>query len=625
MTARPRSRDGTLMTFVVLTQAALVWLFASRSYFFQDDFVNLFHASQARLTPAWLTGNQIGHFAPGQRLLTFTLWRAAGFDFSAALATLLAIQSIGVVLIQRNLALLFGSRGWTFAVAFAYGISVLLMPSFQWYSAGSLTLPEATLAVASIHAYLCWWRGRSRAWLWWSVTAMVGALLFSEKAVLVPVWLVLMRVLLLNPEARLGTSVRAVAREWRVWALYALPLTVYLIVYLTRDYTGTWHLATTDALAEYLWRGWLHGFTPGLLGVRVTPASSEFVRVAGVGACQLTLAVVAAASIVRRRSAWRAWVFLVLAFLLNSLLFLSRLDFGPNIAYSLRYYTDLTFLAAIALPCAFDRPVGTLAEAGAGHGRRVRPGPRAIALAAAGLAGYVGLVAASDASLVHQVPAKASRHWVQNIEQGVRDRETAAGGPMLLDAHTPLRVLPFWIYPGVDRLAQIVPLFASEARFGGAAKPTYRVSEDGHLRAVRFRPAFGGGLADLRREGTIRVAATSTSRQGDEACIAPTPLGGGIEIVPRRPLVGRPWFLEATYRTGGRAELGLQFDRGTGYLPGRDATLPGRRLTASTVTEIGAQFAGRREGVPTVRRFKIVTPPQQSLCISRLVVGSFES
>jgi hypothetical protein len=251
---------------------------------------------------------------------------------------------------------------------------------------------------------------------------------------------------------------------------------------------------------------------------------------------------------------------------------------------------------------------------------RARPGRRAVALAAAGVAVYVGLVAASDASIADEVPAaKASRHWVGNIQRGVRDRETGGVGPMLLDAHTPLRVLPFWVYPGVDRLSQIVPLFASAARFGGPADPTYRVSEAGRLRAVRFQPAFGGALADLRRQGLIRVAAASTRWHGAEACIAPTRLGGGIEVVPRRPLVGRPWFLQTTYRTDGRAGIELQFDRGKGYLPGRDAALPGRERTTTAVTEIGAQFSGS----PTVQRLRIVTPPPQSLCVSRLVLGYY--
>ena len=622
MTARLRSRDGMLLALVVLAQGAVVWHFASRSYFFQDDFVSLFHARTADLTPGWLIGNQIGRFAPGQRLLTFTLWRAVGFDFTAALATLVAIQSIGVVLLQRILALLFGSRWWTFVIAFTYGTSVLLMPSLQWYSAGSHSLTETTLALASIHAYLCWWRGRRQAWLWWSAAAMVGALLFSEKGVLIPVWLVLMRVLLLDPDVPLRTSIRRVVGEWRVWALYAIPLAVYLVVYTTRDYTGHWHVPDLSVVWEYLWRGWLHGFTPGILGVRVTPGSDDLIRSAGVAACQIALAAAVVVSIVRRRSAWRAWAFLAVAFLLNAVVYLSRLDWGPNIAYSLRYYADLAFVAAIVIPCAFVRPASSLAEARVVEESRARPGRRAVALAAAGVAVYVGLVAASDASIADEVPAaKASRQWVGNIQRGVRDRETGGAGPMLLDAHTPLRVLPFWVYPGVDRLSQIVPLFASAAHFGGPADPTYRVSEAGRLRAVRFQPVFGGALADLRRQGLISVAATSTRWHGTEACIAPTRLGGGIEVVPRRPLVGHPWFLQTTYRTVGRAAIELQFDRGNGYLRGRDAALPGHERTTTAVTEIGVQFSGS----PTVRRLRIVTPPPQSLCVSRLVVGWYES
>jgi hypothetical protein len=71
------------------------------------------------------------------------------------------------------------------------------------------------------------------------------------------------------------------------------------------------------------------------------------------------------------------------------------------------------------------------------------------------------------------------------------------------------------------------------------------------------------------------------------------------------------------------AEAGssMQFDRGNGYLPGRDAALPGRERTTTAVTEIGAQFSGSL----TVRRLRIVTPPPQSLCVSASSSAAYQS
>ena len=622
MTARLRSHDGMLLALVVLAQGAVVWHFASRSYFFQDDFVSLFHARTADLTPGWLIGNQIGRFAPGQRLLTFTLWRAVGFDFTAALATLVAIQSIGVVLLQRILALLFGSRWWTFVIAFTYGTSVLLMPSLQWYSAGSHSLTETTLALASIHAYLCWWRGRRQAWLWWSAAAMVGALLFSEKGVLIPVWLVLMRVLLLDADVPLRTSIRRVVGEWRVWALYAIPLAVYLVVYTTRDYTGHWHVPDLSVVWEYLWRGWLHGFTPGILGVRVTPGSDDLIRSAGVAACQIALAAAVVVSIVRRRSAWRAWAFLAVAFLLNAVVYLSGSTGGRT--SRTRCATTLTWpswpRSSFPVPSCDRRAPSPRPgwSTRAGRGRDAGPSRWRPPVSPFTWGWWRPATRRSR--------TRCRRPRPVGNGSGTSSAACATGRPgapgrCCSTLTRPCGFSPSGCTPGSTgsprscRCSPPQPI--SEVR----RNPTYRVSEAGSLRAVRFQPVFGGALADLRRQGLITVAATSTRWHGTEACIAPTRLGGGIEVVPRRPLVGHPWFLQTTYRTVGRAAIELQFDRGNGYLRGRDAALPGHERTTTAVTEIGVQFSGS----PTVRRLRIVTPPPQPLCVSRLVVGWYES
>jgi hypothetical protein len=133
-----------------------------------------------------------------------------------------------------------------------------------------------------------------------------------------------------------------------------------------------------------------------------------------VAACQIALAAAVVVSIARRRSAWRAWAFLAVAFLLNAVVYLSRstgaehrvlaaLLRGPGLRGRDRHPLCLRSTGELSLP----RPGGGPGESGAAGDA----GP--FALAAAGVAVYVGLVAASDASIADEVPAaKASRHWV---------------------------------------------------------------------------------------------------------------------------------------------------------------------------------------------------------------------
>ena len=134
------------------------------------------------------------------------------------------------------------------------------------------------------------------------------------------------RVLLLEPERRVRHNMRAAAREWRVWALYAIPVTVYLGVYVTRPYLEHWHFAPLGQVWDYLRIAWLDGFAPALFGIRVTPSSGPLVHTWAVVACQVALLAIVATSVILRRSAWRAWLFLAIAFLINALIVVPRIS-----------------------------------------------------------------------------------------------------------------------------------------------------------------------------------------------------------------------------------------------------------------------------------------------------------
>ena len=225
------------------------------------------------LTLDYLTSPATAHFAPGHRLLSYGLYRIAGLDFGAALVVLLAFHGASVVLMQRILAALFGRVWWTFALALTFGLSVSFMSMLWWFSPGLLALPATAFSLACIHAYLWWWRTRRRAWLIWSVVALCGALLFYEKAVLVPVYLVLMQLLLLAPSQPLRVRFRVVLRQWRIWLLYAAPVVVYLIVVLTGNYRGGWPHAAGGDLPRLPAGGLVRRLRPSVLGVRVPDSS----------------------------------------------------------------------------------------------------------------------------------------------------------------------------------------------------------------------------------------------------------------------------------------------------------------------------------------------------------------
>ena len=207
------------------------YLVAARSYFFGDDFVVLWQSRTHGLTLDYLTSPATAHFGPGHRFLSYALYRIAGFNFGAALALLLAFHAAAVViLLQRVLAALFGRVWWSYVLALAFGLSVFTMAMLWWFSPGLLSLPSIAFSLASIHAYLWWWRTRRKTWLVWSVVALcLGAAVLREggpragvsgAAADVPAGAV----------AAVRRHLRVVLRQWRVWLLFAAPVAVYLIV-----------------------------------------------------------------------------------------------------------------------------------------------------------------------------------------------------------------------------------------------------------------------------------------------------------------------------------------------------------------------------------------------------------
>ncbi len=200
-----------LLATLVVLPAAFVWHFASPSYFFSDDFVHFYAAhTDSRPVVVRLRSDLRVIWPPLTPLTYLVLDRAAPLNFEVALAGLVVCHAVSAVLLQRILTLLFGRAWWTYALALAWAISPIYLPPFTWVAAGLHSIPAITATLASIHGYLCW-RATGRGWwLAWSLVAMVVGLGFYVKALLIPFYLILMRVLLLDPAARLRDSLRSV-------------------------------------------------------------------------------------------------------------------------------------------------------------------------------------------------------------------------------------------------------------------------------------------------------------------------------------------------------------------------------------------------------------------------------
>lgn len=603
-----RRVDALVLAAIVLFVVVFDYAFASRSYFFGDDIVVFWQSKTRGLGLDYLTSPATAHFAPGHRLLSKALLRVAGLDFGAALALLLAFHAASVVLMQRILNALFGRAWWTFALAFALGISVFSMAMLWWFSPGLLSIPATAFALACIHAYLWWSRTRRRAWLIWSVVALCGALLFYEKAVLVPVYLVLMQVLLLAPSQPLRARLRVMLRQWRIWLLYAAPIVVYLVVVLTGDYEESGGTLPASIFPDFLQAAWLRGFSPGVLGVRIPDSALNAGEQIAVYGTQALLVGAIVLSILRRRSAWRAWLFLALGFLANALVLVPRVSaYGQAIAYVTRYYTEVAYLVPLAVACAFAVPRKEIDERGP---LRLPRGWMAAAAVAA-LGAYVALVAISDSGRVVPDTGVRVKPWFDRLEAGLRRARRVDPRPALLDGRVPNDVVASFSDPEQNRFSSVIPLFDDKVDFNAAPGRIYRVGPRGVVLPVAFRTAIGGTLPDLARSGTATIAGGTRVQRGQSTCVTPT--GGGsvtLQIQPRAELRGHgPWWVRTRYTSPTSLETAP--DVGLGYQVGGSKPLPATQFGARRLVRVDTlpgpgQFKGIRFLIPVRACFDFV-------------------
>jgi hypothetical protein len=636
--------EWLLMALIVAVPAALIWRYASPSYFFSDDLSNLFNAHTSHVSLSYAFGSAIGHLAPGYRLAYQALDRVAPFNFELALAFLIACHAVSTVLLQRILQRIFGRIWWTYALAFAWAISIIYLPAFAFFAAGILSLPAITATVASMHAYLCWRTTGRRSWLIWSLVAMAIGLAFYTKAILIPVYLVLMRVLLLDPRASLRDSLRSVRDEWRVWAAYAAVCVLYLIVYFVGPYQRVSGGVTVDQVVTYLRVFWAEGFWPMVFGVRIPQYAHTDAQDVFVVAAQLLLLAGVIWSIDRRSTAWRAWAFLAIAIVLNALVVIGRVaEWGAvAIGYYVRYYTEPALLVPIALAFAFATP-RLRARVAPVRGSRVPrrtdeklrlPGLRTGLVALAVLAVYVAVTWATTDSFSHPWSDKpftsqisngrTARAYFEHLRGDLAAARRAGEKPSLLDQDLPPTIITGFAnlgraHSGVryTALSAIVPLFDSQVTFNHP-QWLHVVMSDGHMKPTQFVPAAHWSAARRSRAVKLQVTGTKVATSPTQWCVTATVSGSAVTLTPRQPLRGRDWWLRASYQTDLSVPYALQNNAGLGF-GGAHPVVPAEPFAGTAIISLGELPTG----APTNAGVRILVPPSHRLCVQSLEIGSF--
>lgn len=606
-------RAAALPAAVIVAAVALQSAFGAGSYFVTDDWLHIAIAHDAA-TGGGLSMEYLGrivfiHYAPGHRLVYYVLDQLAPLGFAAALAVMLALFAASLAVFHRICVRLFGPTRWNLLLLGLFGTSVLLVPSVLWLADAIHKFPSMLLSLVAIDAYLTYRvSGRRRA-LAVAVAAVALGSMFYAKALLVPLYLFLIRVLFL--ERRPQNALRILVRERWAWLAFAPIYAIYLLNhFLTYAGEGI-PPPSLDLLGKYLWLAWFHGVAPGFFGVHVAIDAQPPELLMAFAAQGFLLAAIVL-SIKRKQSAWRAWAFWAVAFAANATVVgLGRLgSLGlKQVGSQLRYDTEMTWLLPLALGFAFfpGDVAGRAAEPSKVRWRWLRPRRVRVAIVAVALCAYLAATidTGRDTALQWQREASdQSKAYAANMQRDAARLKRAGASLDTIDDQTPAFLIGPRHRPW-NRLERLGPAIAPELSWVPAAPAPLQVHQDGRVTEAVVQGLAGGPTA-IADAGALSLRGGRRSSRGRWPCVAAA--GGPATIV-----------FSADEELEGQSLFGLiAYDV---LRPGRGPALIG-----------GDTYRGRRVAVPLRRgrsplvlnlghRLRVRLPRGSSVCLRSSAVG----
>lgn len=597
----------------VLIPAGWVAHFAGPSGFYFDDFLNFREAQLAGLSLDYLLDPVGGfYFSPGHRLGNWLIESFFPMSFSAAMVLTVAAFAASLLALYLVLAEVAG-RSWVPVVLTAiYGLSHVHVSVAVWWTSSLQVFPATTLSLACVWLYLRHQRSRRPTLLVGSVVALMVALMFHSKAVYVPAYLVLIRVLLLHPGQPLRLAIRDAAREWPVWLAYLVPVAAFSALFLSNYAGGE---PSLGLLREYLSIVWFRVFVPGLFGAPIPRGPLSAPAVAGIVAAQVAFLAAIAWAVVRVPGAWRAVLVFAAAFLGNAVpIGLTRIAplFGATTeatAYGMRYNVEATYMLFVAAAFVIARWQRT--------GWPPPPALRAASVVFLAVYGVLALVAARQIDSPTAL-GRMSAAYVDNVRNGLQSHGYSDDAGAMVNGVVPYYVMFANLAPA-NTLSEILATVAPEVTFDVAGRhQLFQVTEDGHVDPVRFVARDGGTAADLVGRWSIATDPPAAPAPGglgsDGLCVTAGTVGALVAFTPGAGPASGDIHLAMTYSSPqrGTAELGA---------------LPWGEGAVARFTRIAVEPGGPRTvvfplPVESVRHVYLALYEGTAVCLQHLAIGT---
>lgn len=599
---------GGLLLSLTVGAAATLSMFLKQSSFIWDDFVNARIAQQEGMSVGYLFRPDFGHISPGFKFVCWLFQRMAPLDFRLPVFFLVACFALSLLVLHRLLSELFRPSWGTLAVTVAYAFSVAHVGTGLWWAAALGRFPATLFGLGSVLAYVRF--RRSEAWktLAASVGLLTVGLAFAEETIFYLLMLILVEVLVLTPAAGGPPA-------WRAWLPYLLPVTLLAIAAMANPEGGL-YLASVGDLHEYFSYTWFKVFAPALLGFQLPLSPSAADRMVVI-LSQIVVAGVVIWSLIRRRTAWRAWVLFAIVFFVSELPApLVRGIDAPALATAYRYHmVSLTaFTLALALAFLPLRPTLTRArEPVRLHRARLDLGYVVVAVA---LVAYVANSIAGSSQYLHVFTfAKLNKSYVTALLRSVAEVERSGPGTGLLDSDVPPTVVPPQFLP-FNRLSMVAGLTNRRLTFSTRAPRLVQITATGNVEPVRFRIVLEGNAAELRMTGKLTVPAElEPAIENRHVCLrTPASLTPITYTFPRSLEPGN-WYvrLTATSDRAGTALIGTS--NGSGWVPAPEWGMPLLEGHTDNVSRLGLE---QPTGV------QITLPAQTRICLSEITIARVE-
>lgn len=536
---------GVAVVGAALAETAVAGYLVSRADFFADDFINFGQARAMGMSWNYLSMSVFGHFVPLYRLTNWIIVRAAPFNYSVIRVLQCACFFASIILIYRLLSLFSGARWSTALIAILAGASVLITPTLLWWANSLHIMPTIPLSVLTIDSFFRYQLTKRRRWIVIACAAYTIGLGFFDATMLVLVELILLEVLYRIPKPTPRKIAQHFAQQWGQWAGLLVPSALDLswrISHWSEYYIPA--KATADGIIHYLGVVWAFGLIPGALGASYPGVLTNGTAAVLMGQSVVALAVIA--SLLRRRSSWRAWLFFLLTMAVNlGVTAWARVGvFGPNLGLDYRYISYAPYVLAITITLAFlpvsvdatSRPLpiryGTYRR-----GRGVR-----FCLGGLGAIALVGYLVGDGLSIqwwANNAGPWTSAAYFATFQKSYRRVEQYTQSPFLYDSTLPDNIQPsaFWPYNTYElTIGAMYPKVVIDRGRGTG----FVLGPTGAVVPATFNVAASGSSVSA----TSGVAA---SIQDSATCYVSHSAQGSIAIPLTKALQAGAWFARIVY------------------------------------------------------------------------------